>query len=258
MPSPLVLVPACSVQHEAHACFSVQARYVEALVQGAECQPLILPALGAALDWQALLAVAQGVMLTGSPSNVHPSHFGQAVHDPALPLDTARDATTLPLIRAALERGLPLLAICRGMQEVNVALGGSLHQAVHEQSGYHDHRAGHGLAQEQRYGPAHAVALTRDGILSRLLDGRQEMMVNSLHGQGIDRLAPGLRVEARAPDGLIEAYSLAGAPGFALAVQWHPEWRLAQHPLSMKLFAAFGAACRQYQLRKMGGSATEA
>lgn len=242
------------MQQGAHPYYVAQMKYVDAVLHGAACLPLILPALGERIDWDALLSAVDGVMLTGSPSNVHPSHFGQAVHNPALPLDPARDATNLPLIRAALERGLPLFAICRGMQETNVALGGTLHQAVQEQTGFNDHREDKKLSIEQQYGPAHAVTLMAGGLMAQVLDGATRISVNSLHGQGIDRLAPGLRVEAVAEDGLVEAYSVENAAGFALAVQWHPEWRLAENPVSMKLYTAFGAACRQYQSRKKGGA----
>lgn len=242
------------MQQGAHPYYVAQMKYVDAVLDGAACLPLILPALGERIDWDALLSAVDGVMLTGSPSNVHPSHFGQPVHNPALPLDPARDATNLPLIRAALKRGLPLFAICRGMQETNVALGGTLHQAVQEQTGFNDHREDKKLSVEQQYGPAHAVTLMPSGLMAQVLDGATRISVNSLHGQGIDRLAPGLRVEAVAEDGLVEAYSVESAAGFALAVQWHPEWRLAENPVSMKLYAAFGAACRQYQSRKKGGA----
>ena len=250
MRSPIVIVPACTMQQGAHPYYVAQMKYVDAVLNGAACLPLILPAQGERIDWDALLTAVDGVMLTGSPSNVHPDHYGQALHNPALPLDPVRDATTLPLIRAALERGLPLFAICRGMQEVNVALGGTLHQAVQENAGFNDHRENKTLSLEEQYGPAHAVTLMPGGLMARVLDGATRISVNSLHGQGIDRLAPGLRVEAVADDGLVEAYSVANAPGFALAVQWHPEWRLADNPVSMKLYAAFGTACRQYQSQR--------
>ena len=194
-----------------------------------------------------MLAVADGILLTGAASNVHPGRYGQHVHDPGLPQDTARDATTLPLIRAALKRGIPLLAICRGFQEINVALGGTLHQAVHEVDGMLDHREENSHSLDQQYGPAHRIGLVAGGRLAHMLDGATNLTVNSLHGQGIAQLAPGLTVEARADDGLVEACTVADAPGFTLAVQWHPEWRSADNPDSMKLLHAFGQACRRYQ-----------
>lgn len=248
MHKPIVIVPSCTQQHGAHPYYVAQVKYVDAVLAGAGCQPLVLPALGERIDWEAVLAVADGVMLTGSPSNVHPRHFAQELRNPALPLDPARDATTLPLIRAALERGIPLFAICRGAQEINVALGGSLHQALHETPGFGDHREPAG-ALEAQYAPSHPVTLTPGGSLMEILGGASRMMVNSLHGQGIDRLAPGLVVEARADDGLVEAFRI-DACGFALALQWHPEWRLADNPDSLKMYAAFGRACRQYQSQK--------
>lgn len=219
-------------------------KYIDA-VRLAGCLPLIVPAAAAA-ELDELLAIADGVLLTGSQSNVHPSHFDEAVHNPALPLDPDRDAWTLPLIPKAIAMGLPLLAICRGFQETNVALGGSLHQAVQEQAGLKDHRAPGGQPPETQYAAAHPVQIEPGGLLQRLL-GREHIDVNSLHGQGIKRLAPGLRVEARAHDGLIEAFSVEPARGFALGVQWHPEWRAAQNPVSMALLQAFGQACRDYR-----------
>ena len=251
--NPIVIVSSCTKQHNGHPYYAVEMKYVDAVRQGADCLPLILPALGEQIDWDALFSAVDGVMLTGSPSNVHPSHFGQAVHNTALPLDTARDETSLPLIREALARGVPLFAICRGMQEVNVALGGSLYQAVHEQAEFNDHREDETLPDEEQYLPVHQVVLTPGGLMARVLESDSPITVNSLHGQGIDRLAAGLCVEARAADGLIEAYSVDSASGFALAVQWHPEWKPADNPVSMKLYAAFGTACRQYRLQKNGG-----
>jgi putative glutamine amidotransferase len=243
--TPIVLVPACSrVLGKRYPHFVVGRHYIEA-VRLAGCQPLVVP--GATPDeLAALLALADGLLLTGSPSNVHPRHFGEPIHDRLLPLDPERDAWTLPLIPQALARGVPLLAICRGAQEVNVALGGSLHQAVHELSGHADHRDDAAASLEVQYGPAHTVAVERGGVLARWLD-RDHFEVNSLHGQAVNRLGRGLRVEARAPDGVIEAFAAADAPGFNLCVQWHPEWQAADNPVSMQLLRAFGKACRAYR-----------
>jgi len=250
MAQPIVLIPACTRQIGAHPYHVAQMKYVEAVVAGAACVPLVLPALGEAIDWETILDIADGVMLTGSPSNVHPDYFGQSVLDPSLPLDPARDATTLPLIRMALQRGIPLLAVCRGTQEVNVALGGTLHQAVHDVAGYIDHREDKSASIEVQYAPAHGINIVPGGRIAAILGGLDKMMVNSVHGQGIDQLAPGLQVEARADDGLIEAYSVASAPGFTLAMQWHPEWKIRENPESMKLFGAFGDACRAFKSKK--------
>lgn len=249
MRSPIVLVPACTRQLGEHPYYAAQIKYVEAVVLGAGCAPLIVPALGERLDLETMLDACDGLMLTGSASNVHPSHYGAQVHDPDLPQDIARDATTLPLIRAALKRGIPVMAICRGFQEMNVALGGTLYQAVQDIAGKMDHRENPGHTLEEQYGPAHKIELEPGGMLQQILGGVSETMVNSLHGQGIDQLAPGIEVQARSPDGLVEAFSVASAPGFSLALQWHPEWRLADNPDSMRMFGAFGDACRAYRAR---------
>lgn len=225
-------------------------RYFDAVRDQAGCLPIPLPCTGAE-DIDAYLALADGVMLTGSPGNVHPSHFGQAVHDPSLPLDPLRDATTLPLIRRVVELGMPLLAICRGLQEINVALGGSLHQAVQEVPGRQDHRGARGKPNAltpERYADAHPITATAGGCLAAII-GSAPVTVNSVHGQGIDRLAPTARTEALAPDGQIEAISITSHPGFSLALQWHPEWQAGDNPVSQKLFAAFGGACRDWQAR---------
>ena len=244
---PVVLLPACNRRSGDHATHVVVAKYTEA-VRIAGCQPLVVPSAEPD-EVDSLLDIADGVLLTGSPSNVDPRHFGAEVGDAALPLDPLRDAWTLPLVRRVVERGIPLLAICRGLQEANVALGGSLHQAVHEVAGYRDHREAGGdesATIEQRYGPAHSVDVAPGGVLERVL-GSGPIEVNSLHGQGVDRLADGLRIEARAPDGLVEAFSVAGSRAFNLCVQWHPEWRPQDNPNSRRLFEAFGAACRDHR-----------
>ena len=244
---PVVLVPACNHQLGHHPFHIAGKKYIDA-VRLAGCQPLVVPS--ASLDeLDALLALADGLLLTGSPSNVHPSHFDEGVHNPDLPLDAARDAWTLPLIPKALARGVPLFSICRGTQETNVALGGSLHQAVQEVSSFKDHRADDSAAVEVQYAASHSVEVEPGGLLARVLD-RSRFHVNSLHGQAVNRLAPGLVVEARSPDGVIEAFSKPEAPGFNLCVQWHPEWLAQDNPISMQLFAAFGAACREYRSRK--------
>ena len=242
---PVVLVPACNRMVGDHPFHLAGKKYVDA-VRLAGCTPLIVPT-AEPNELDGLLGLAHGVLLTGSRSNVHPSHFGEPVHNPALPLDPERDAWTLPLIRLAVARGLPLLGICRGAQETNVAFGGSLYQAVQEVAPYNDHRAADGQPPELQYAhQAHAVDVVPDGLLAGLAIP-QRFAVNSLHGQAVRQLAPGLRVEATAPDGLVEAFSVANAPGFALCVQWHPEWQADCNPVSMALLQAFGGAARAYQ-----------
>jgi putative glutamine amidotransferase len=246
---PLVLVPACNRMIGHHPFHVAGRKYIDA-VRLAGCQPLVVPSAEPG-EIDALLDLADGVLLTGSPSNVHPSHFNEKVHDPSLPLDADRDRWTLSLIPRALERGIPLFGICRGFQETNVALGGSLHQAVQELPGHADHRGPGAIADtdvETQYGPAHPVHVARGGLLASLL-GETSFEVNSLHGQGVSRLAEGLRVEALAPDGLVEAFSVPDAPAFNLCVQWHPEWQAAGNPVSMRLLRAFGDACQSYRDR---------
>lgn len=195
----------------------------------------------AALD--RVLDGLDGVLLTGSPSNVEPHHYGGEQSRTGTAHDPARDATTLPLIRHSIDRAVPLMAICRGLQEVNVALDGTLHQLVHEVPGRRDHRSPKAGTVDANYAPAHAIDVVEGGLLHALLDERR-IMVNSLHAQGVDRLAPRARLEAVADDGQVEAFSVPGAPAFALALQWHPEHRALENPVSMKLFDAFAAACR--------------
>jgi len=225
-------------------------KYARAVKVGADAQPVMFP-LADADSVPALLAAVDGVVLTGSPSNVHPRHFGEPVADPALPLDEARDEVTLAVVRHALSAGIPLLGICRGFQEINVALGGSLHQAVHALTGHLDHREPKTAPLEEQYAPRHDVTLQPGSLLHRLAGGAPTACVNSLHGQGIRRLAPGLRAVAHAPDGLIEAVEFGDARAFALAVQWHPEWRCRDDPLSTAIFRAFGDAIRQRRARRV-------
>jgi putative glutamine amidotransferase len=243
---PVVIVPACSRVLGQHPFHVAGKKYAEA-VRLAGCLPLVVPAI-APDEIDDVLDVADGVLLTGSPSNVHPAHFGEDVHDVALPLDPERDTWTLPLIPRVLARGIPLFAICRGFQEANDALGGSLHQAVHEVPGQRDHRGAANAAPEVTYGMAHTVDVMPGGLLARIVT-EPTIEVNSVHGQGVKRLAAGLRVEARAPDGLVEAFSRDDAPGFNLCVQWHPEWQAATNPVSLRLFKAFGEACQAYRDR---------
>jgi putative glutamine amidotransferase len=241
---PIVLVPACNRVVGQYPFHVVGKKYVDA-VRVAGCQALIVPnAQPDEVD--ELLGLAHGVLLTGSPSNVHPSRYDEAIADPTLPLDPDRDAWTLALIPRALKRGMPLFAICRGTQETNVALGGSLHQQVHAVGTYSDHRPPKDSPPEVQYGLSHAVTVEPGGLLEQLL-GLRTFDVNSVHGQAVNRLAPGLRVEARAPDGLVEAFTVEGAPGFNLCVQWHPEWRAEANPVSMTLLEAFGRACAAYR-----------
>jgi len=243
---PVILVPACNRMLGEHPFHVAGKKYVDA-ARLAGGLPLVVPSASAD-EIDALLDLAHGVLLTGSPSNVHPSRFGEELRHPALMLDVVRDAWTLPLIPKAIERGIPLLAICRGFQETNVALGGTLHQAVQEVPGHRDHRAPADASAEKQYACAHDVVVAPGGVLESIVE-QPTIEVNSIHAQGVNRLAPGLRIEARAGDGLVEAFSIPGAKGFNLCVQWHPEWQAQSNPVSIRLFEAFGAACRAYRDR---------
>ena len=237
---PIVGIPACLRTHNERTSHTVAEKYPKALIETVGCLPIVIPAIGAAIDIREILDLLDGLLLTGSPSNVHPSHYDGAPSAEGTLHDPARDATTLPLIREAVRRDLPIFAICRGIQELNVALGGTLHQRLHEMPGRISHRP----KKDQPggpYGPAHPVRLTPGGLLAALA-GTGEAMVNSLHSQGIDRPAPGLVVEAVAPDGQIEAVSLPKAR-FIVGVQWHPEYKPLENALSTALFSAFGRAC---------------
>jgi putative glutamine amidotransferase len=222
-------------------------KYALALKQVADAEPVLFPAAKAAA-LPAMLSMVHGVLLTGSPANVHPSHFGEDVTDPRLPLDPHRDDLTLPLVRACVEHGVPLLGICRGFQEINVAMGGSLHQQVHHVGGMADHRENPDLSYEDQYGLSHDVQLLPGSPFAQWAGGLTAR-VNSLHGQGVNRLAEGLSAMAHAPDGLVEAFGVTGAHTFAYAVQWHPEWQTAKHPFYENIFAAFGAACHTRRAR---------
>ena len=224
-------------------------KYARAIRNGAQAQAVLFP-LADALQIPELLAQVDGVMLTGSPSNVHPSHYDESVADPDLPLDPARDALTLTLVRACVDGGVPLLGLCRGFQEINIAFGGSLHQQVQNLPGMMDHREPQGQPLSVQYAPSHAIDLADGSVLAEWAQG-QPVRVNSLHGQGIARLGRGLRAMARAPDGLVEAFSVEGAPAFAYAMQWHPEWAFADGGLDGAIFKAFGESCRVRQLNRL-------
>jgi putative glutamine amidotransferase len=241
--TPLIGIPACQRIKTPGLVHHVGEKYVNAVVNGAKGLPVLIPACGDRLDLDELITRLDGLLLTGSPSNVEPHHYGGHPSREGTEHDPQRDSTTLPLIRKAVAAGLPLFAICRGIQELNVAFGGSLHQLVHEVEGKRDHRSDKSKPPQDRYDHAHSVKLAPEGVLARLL-GAEEVMVNSLHAQGIDRLGKGLAVEATAPDGLIEAVSVQGARGFALGVQWHPEHPSLEAPVSKALFQAFAQACR--------------
>ena len=237
----IVGIPACTKLINQHVQFATPARYSIALLGGADALPLLIPPMGNIEI--GVLDRLDGLLLNGSPSNVAPALYGVPEDLTPDSHDSARDDTTLPMLRAAIARGMPVLAICRGIQELNVALGGTLHQQVHLVPGRMDHDAREDLIEDQ-YLPRHDVTLI--GGLARIM-GADRITVNSLHEQAIDRLAGTLIAEAWAEDGTIEGVRVAGAAAFAYGVQWHPEWRFADFPDRLALFRAFGEACRAYR-----------
>jgi putative glutamine amidotransferase len=241
---PLIGIPADRRMVGAHPFHMVGEKYARAVLEASGAAPLLIPSLAEELGFDELLERLDGLLFTGSPSNVEPQRYRGPPSAPGTLHDPARDATTLPLIRKAVQAGVPVLGICRGFQEMNVAFGGTLHQKLHEVPGHIDHRDDESQPLEVQYGPAHDVTLEPGGVL-RGLASSDRIRVNSLHNQGIDRLGAELAVEARAPDGVIEAFRVRAAQTFALAVQWHPEWQVMSNPFSRALFAAFGQASRE-------------
>jgi putative glutamine amidotransferase len=218
-------------------------KYIVAIRDGAKALPLLIPSLDPPIAIAEIFASVSGLLFTGSVSNVSPKLYGGAPPRDGVLQDERRDANTIPLLKAAIAAGVPTLCICRGFQELNVAYGGTLYQHVQEVPGRLDHREDLTQPLDVQYGPAHDVTAEKGGLLANIVRERT-FKVNSLHTQGIDRIAGALRVEAVAPDGQIEAVSMPSAKGFLLGVQWHPEWRWSENPISRAIFAAFGEAVR--------------
>lgn len=248
MRKPVIGIPADRRLIGPHWFHCVGEKYIEPISQIADAVPVLLPSLGELhlSDW---LDSVDGILFTGSPSNVEPHRYQGPASEPGTWHDPERDATTLPMIPAAIGAGLPVLGICRGCQEMNVAYGGTLWQKLQEVPGFMDHREDKHQPLETQYAPAHAVTLAAGGRL-REMAGADMLLVNSLHSQGVQTLGRGLVVEATAPDGVIEGFHVADAPAFALAVQWHPEWRAIENSFSRALFAAFGEAARLRAARR--------
>jgi len=247
---PLVGVPADVSDKDGLHFHSAGDKYIRALMDCSGALPVIIPAVDGDLNLDQLLDRLDGVLITGATSNIHPPRFGAKPTSDHEPYDPLRDGLTLPLIRAVLDRGMPLFCICRGFQELNVVFGGTLDAEVQSKSGNLDHRGGDGNEIEVRYGPAHPIAIEPASILHSILK-KSGTMVNTVHRQAIAKLGSGLKVMARAPDGVIEAVTVAAdTDNFVLAVQWHPEYRAKDNPDSVRLFQAFGEAMQRYiQLR---------
>lgn len=248
---PLVAITADRVERHGHAAHAMLHGYVAAVARVAGALPLALPAAADVLDADTLIATIDGLMLTGSPSNVAPQRYGDDAPTDAL-LDTERDEAVLGLLPQLVAAGVPVLGVCRGFQELNVAFGGTLDTAVHLRPGALDHREGdHDRPVPRWYDDSHPIDIAPGGLLAQCVPAPR-VQVNSLHHQGVARLGLGLRIEATAPDGLVEAFSVEGASAFALAVQWHPEMRTHDCPLAHAIFSAFGAACRQRRAQRLG------
>ncbi len=240
---PVVLMSMGAQERKGHDYQVMTHKYIVPLVELAGCVPVLVPTCCGTEDLEQYLSMADGVYLTGAGSNIDPALYGQENLTPEKPQDKDRDLFDLPLIRAALDRGLPLFGICRGMQELNVALGGDIYQTVHDQPQFGDHREDSDDPVEVQYGDSHQINLVPGSWLAKLM-GQEQIPVNSLHGQGLKTLGKGLEPLAHAEDGLVEAIHAPGLPQFTLGVQWHPEWQAAQNPYSVRLFQAFGDACR--------------
>ncbi|QDG75654.1 gamma-glutamyl-gamma-aminobutyrate hydrolase family protein [Labrenzia sp. PHM005] len=250
MSKPLVLVTADVKSIDGFNWHAVISTYLQAVLKGADAIPMILPALGADLDLDAALDNVDGVLVTGSRSNVNPQLYGQEPTEANGPYDPDRDATTLPLIKRAVDRGVPVFAICRGMQELNVACGGTLLTEVQDIEGRQDHRPPTSDSQDERFQIAHTVEINPGGPLETVL-GTEPFEVNSLHRQAVGDLGKGLAIEAKAEDGTIEAMTVKDAPGYVLATQWHPEYWVMTDGPSKKLFEAFGDAVRTYRTKRL-------
>jgi putative glutamine amidotransferase len=250
-PVPLIAVAADYKELDGYRWHAAAETYLRAIIVGLGGIPLIVPSLGAEVDFDALLDRVDGVLLPGAKSNVHPSRYGEAPTPANEPYDLKRDATTFPLIKAAIARGVPLFAICRGFQELNVACGGTLVSEVQELPGRHDHRAPASDDQSVRFSIRQDVAVAPGGALAEIV-GEGTKRVNSLHRQAIGRLGENLAVEATAPDGTVEAVRVRNARGFAIGVQWHPEYWVESDETSAKLFAAFGRAVRAHMAARDG------
>ncbi len=225
-----------------HVYHTAGDKYLRALVEASGALPVVIPCLADVIDAQEWVERIDGLFFPGAYSMLDPSHYGETRLPGDYFYDAHRDTLSFALFRQMLAANKPVFAVCRGLQDINVALGGTLHQAVHAVDGMQDHREDKNASIDVQYGPAHRVTLTQGGLMHTLCD-TDSLTVNSVHSQGIRTLAPGLEIEARADDGLIEAFRIPQL-SFGLAVQWHPEWRVSEHPHQFTLFKAFGDACR--------------
>ncbi|MBC26058.1 MAG: hypothetical protein CMM41_02495 [Rhodospirillaceae bacterium] len=244
---PIVGITACRTEISGKPAHRVSEKYVDALKRATDCIPLLIPAFGDINFSSQIIERLDGLLLTGSGSNVEPARYNGTPSRTGTAHDAHRDGTSLPLIRSAVESKLPIFAVCRGIQELNVALGGSLHQNIHELTGKNEHRMNRAADNEERFSVRHPIAIQPNGLLSKLVNGSEQEMVNSLHGQAIDRLSDQLIAEATSDDGVIEAVSLRSGNSFVLGVQWHPEYPLDHNcEMAIRLFEAFDRAAKEH------------
>lgn len=243
---PVVAVVCDTSRQGPHVYHQAGDKYIQALVRCADVTPVLIPALDVPISPDAIFDFADGVLFTGGYSNIQRHHYGDAPAPEGEHEDPLRDTNTLALVKSAIDQGIPMFGICRGLQELNVAMGGTLYPRVHEIKGRMDHREDKDAPVDVQYGPAHYVSVMERGRLHKVV-GSMRFMVNTVHGQAIRDVAPGLAVEAVADDETIEAVSVVEAKAFALAVQWHPEWKAWEDDQSTKLFRAFGDAARAHK-----------
>ncbi|MGR3803628.1 gamma-glutamyl-gamma-aminobutyrate hydrolase family protein [Marinibacterium profundimaris] len=229
-------------QYEVHAGGSMNSSAVAAV---ANCIPLLIPADPRYMSVDELMETCDGFLLTGGRPNVHPEEYGEEATEAHGTFDRARDAIALPLVRACVARGQPFLGVCRGFQEVNVAMGGTLYPEIRDLPGRMNHRMPPDGTMEEKFALRHQVTFTENGPFHRLF-GSSAVMTNTLHGQGIKTPGKRIVIDGHAPDGTPEAIYVEGAPGFTLSVQWHPEWNADNDPVSRPLFEAFGDAVRDW------------
>ena len=257
-PTPLICVSANQMEaaQSRHLVHATGERNVQSLLKMVDCIPVLLPPVGSAVDVVELVSRMDGFVLTGGRANVEPHHYGGPEFPDDELIDPGRDALVLPLVRACIAARVPGFGICRGIQEINVALGGSLHYRIHQVPGKNDHRRPRrdDVTTEEVFRLNHMVKLTAGGLF-QALTGHDETMVNSLHGQGVNRLGDGLVVEATSPDGVIEGLRYNDARQFIVGVQWHAEWQPEKHELSAALYNAFGKAARARAAGRVSGLA---
>lgn len=238
---PVIGIMACNRTVGVENAHAVMERYVRAATVYGDCHALLIPPIGEGAS-RTLTQRLDGLMLTGSPSNLQPHLYGS--DSCAGPFDTGRDSVSLAMIECMITIGKPVFGICRGFQEINVVLGGTLRTDVGRGgNGLMAHHAPDEASFDAMFDHGHDVTLTQGGVLQGVY-GADHMWVNSVHYQGVDRLGEGLAVEAVAPDGLVEAVSANIGGSQLLAVQWHPEWQAERHPQSQSFFRLMGRALR--------------